>query len=129
MTLFDQIPAVIRILFVFALVLFAIRKSLTLGSAFVIGATCLGLTFNMAPADIVRSMLLSLLQPKTLALAVIVSLILVLSHSMESGGQMARLLDCFQGLLNQLTTAGVRSDHAFLSFVHCVRYPPVGDVT
>jgi len=99
MLVFDAIPAVIRILLVFALVLAAMRLKLSLGSAFVIGAVCLGVIFGMAPRRILVSMLLALSHPKTISLAVIVSLILVLSHSMEAGGQMARLLDRFQGLV------------------------------
>ena len=95
----DSIPAVIRILLVFLIVLLAIRQKLSLGNAFVIGAVCLGLIFGMSPPKIALSILMSVTHLKTLALAVIVSLILVLSHSLEAGGQMARLLDRFQGLV------------------------------
>lgn len=95
----ESIPAGIKILLIFVLVLLAIRQKLSLGSAFVIGAVCLGLIFGMPPPSIAKSMLLSLTHLKTLSLAVVVSLILVLSHSLEAGGQMARLLDRFQGLV------------------------------
>lgn len=98
MTLFESIPAFIRILAVFAIVLIAIRKKLSLGNAFIIGAACLGLFFGMSVSRIAMSMLIALVQLKTLALAAIVLLILVLSHSMDAAGQMGRLLDRFQGL-------------------------------
>jgi len=95
----DTIPAVIKILAVFVLVLLAIRQKLSLGNAFVIGAVCLGLVFRMSLPSIATSMLQSMTHLKTLSLAAIVSLILVLSHSLEAGGQMTRLLDRFQGLV------------------------------
>ena len=81
------------------IVLLAIRQKLSLGNAFVIGAICLGLIFGMSLPKIALSMLFSITHLKALSLAVIVSLILVLSHSLEAGGQMARLLDRFQGLV------------------------------
>ena len=93
MTMFDSIPAFIRILIVFAIVLLAIRKQLSLGNAFIVGAACLGLFFGMPVPRIIMSMLSALVHLKTLALAAIVSLILVLSHSMDAAGQMTRLLD------------------------------------
>ena len=99
MQFFESIPAVIKILLIFIIVLLAIRQKLSLGNAFVIGAICLGLIFGMSLPKIALSVLMSVTHLKTLALAVIVSLILVLSHSLEAGGQMARLLDRFQGLV------------------------------
>lgn len=98
MTMFDPIPAFIRILIVFAIVLLAIRKKLSLGNAFIIGAACLGLFFGMPVPRIIMTMLTALVHLNTLALAAIVALILVLSHSMDAAGQMERLLDRFQGL-------------------------------
>ena len=95
----DQIPAVIRILCVFVLILTAIRKNVSLGSAFIAGSLVLGALFGLGPSTMTRSMWLSLADPKTLSLAIVVSLILVLSHSMERAGQMGRLLDAFQGML------------------------------
>ena len=99
MQFFQSVPAVVKILLVFVLILLAIRRKLSLGNAFVIGAICLGLIFGMRPLGILTSMLLALTHLKTLSLAAVVSLILVLSHSLEAAGQMARLLDRFQGLV------------------------------
>ncbi|HSO20363.1 MAG TPA: DUF401 family protein, partial [Desulfosarcina sp.] len=95
----DHIPAMLRILAVFAVVLFGIKKKLSLGSAFLIGSAVLGLLFAMSPVAILSALFSSLLHPKTLALAAVVCLILVLSHSMEAAGQMKRLLDRFQGVV------------------------------
>ena len=46
-----------------------------------------------------ESAFFSLINPKSICLSLIVCLILVLSQSMEAAGQMARLLDRFQGLV------------------------------
>ena len=94
-----DIPAIVRILIIFVLILIAIKRNWMLGNAFLGGALGLGLVFTMGPGAIVRSFLSSMIQPKTLSLTIIVGLILVLSHSLERSGQMARLLDSFKGLL------------------------------
>ena len=94
-----MVPAVLRVVLVFVLVLWAIRKDLSLGNALFLGALVLGAVFGLGPAAMAQSILSSLLNPKTLALTVMVCLILVFSHSMEAAGQMQRLLDRFQGLI------------------------------
>jgi hypothetical protein len=98
-TILEPVPALVRVLFVFALMLVAIRKKVSLGNAFFFGALILGVLFGMGPLGLGRSVAWSLIHPKTLSLAVIVCLILVLSHSMEVTGQMKRLLDSFRGLI------------------------------
>lgn len=95
----DVLPAVVRIFFVFGLVLAAIRFGWSLGSAFLGGAFVLGLVFALPPGAIAVAALRALADPKTLSLTVVVSLILVLSQSLEASGQMARLLDRFKGLV------------------------------
>jgi len=95
----DVLPAVVRIFFVFGLVLAAIRFGWSLGSAFLGGAFVLGLVFALPPGAIAVAALRALADLKTLSLTVVVSLILVLSQSLEASGQMARLLDRFKGLI------------------------------
>jgi len=94
-----NIPAIVRILIIFVLILLAIKRKWMLGNAFLCGALGLGLFFTMGPMAIGRSFLVAMLYPKTLSLTIIVGLILVLSHSLERSGQMARLLESFRGLL------------------------------
>jgi len=89
----------IRVTVVFIFLLFLIRKKLSLGHAFLSGAILLSLLFELMPRDMIRSMFESIIFPKTLSLALIVSLILVLSSSMEVSGQMERLLENFKGLI------------------------------
>ncbi|BBO78893.1 hypothetical protein DSCW_63100 [Desulfosarcina widdelii] len=99
MNFLTTIPAFIRILIVFAVILVSIHRKMALGHCFSLGAFVLGILFGMTPLSIFRSVAVALSHPKTLSLAVVVSLILVLSHSLEAAGQMQRLLDRFQGLI------------------------------
>ena len=97
--MFDAVPAVVRVFFVFGLILAGIRFKLSMGHAFVAGALVMGLVFGMPAGAILAAAGRALADPKTLSLSAVVSLILVLSHSLEVSGQMSRLLDRFQGLI------------------------------
>jgi integral membrane protein (TIGR00529 family) len=97
----EGLPAVARIGLVFVFLLAAIRKKVSFGSAFAGGSALLGLLFGMAPVALLTAVWNALLHPKTLALALVVCLILVLSRSMETCGQMQRLLQRFEGLVRQ----------------------------
>ena len=99
MTFFDNIPALFRMTLIFIIVLYAIRKELSLGNAFMIGSIVMSLFFPMPVLETIKSMILSVIYPKTLSLAIVISLILVLSGSMEVTGQMQRMLSCFRGLV------------------------------
>jgi integral membrane protein (TIGR00529 family) len=54
----------------------------------------------MEPQATITSILTSITDPKTLSIAAVVSLILILSSSMELAGQMQRMLKNFQGLVS-----------------------------
>ena len=99
MTFFQLIPALIRLFMVFAFVVICIRKKISLGNTFFLGSIALCILFGLAPGPMLRSMTLSIIYPKTLFLAIIISLILVLSNSMEMAGQMQQLLNRFRGLI------------------------------
>lgn len=100
MSIFQHIPAIIRVIMVFILVLICIRKRLYLGHAFLLGAASLSILFGLKPQAVVGSMAASIMDSKTLSIAIIVSLILILSNSMELAGQMQRLLGRFKGLVS-----------------------------
>ena len=89
-------------LLVFTVILIAIRRNLSLGNSFLLGSVCLGFLFGMGPIDMAGSILVSVTLPKTLSLAAINALILVLSQSMEAAGLMQRLLANFQGLVKSV---------------------------
>jgi integral membrane protein (TIGR00529 family) len=99
MSFLSTIPAFVRILLVFSVIILSIHRKLALGHCFSLGAVILGILFGMAPLAILQSAILALSHPKTLSLAAVVSLILILSHSLEAVGQMQRLLERFQGLI------------------------------
>ena len=100
MAIVEHIPAIIRVIMVFILVVFCIKKKLSLGNAFILGAVFLSALFGLKPLAMLKSMAASMLDLKTLSIACIVSLILVLSNSMEMVGQMQRLLEKFRGLVS-----------------------------
>jgi hypothetical protein len=95
-----DVSAIIRLAFVFVVILLAIRKRIALGNAFLSGAILIGLLYGAGIREILGSIVLSVLDPKALSLSVIVSLIPVLSRSMEISGHMRRLLKNFQGLVS-----------------------------
>ena len=99
MSIVLELPAIVRVLLVFIVILIAIRAKLSLGNAFLLGSVSLSLLFGFAPRSTVESMVSSIIYPKTLSIALIVSLILVLSNSMELTGQMTRMLGYFKGLI------------------------------
>ena len=99
MPYFEQLPAILRVLIVFAVILAAIKKRVSLGNAFFFGALLMGWMFGLGPVSMLRVVFSALTDPKTASLSAIVSLILVFSHSMELGGQMERLLERFKGLV------------------------------
>lgn len=94
-----HIPALIKILIVFVCVILLIRKNISLGNTFLAGSVILSLLFELKPSAMLKSMSASIVYPQTLSLAIIVSLILVLSNSMEIAGRMRQLLNKFQGLI------------------------------
>jgi integral membrane protein (TIGR00529 family) len=94
-----SIPAMIRILIIFAVILLMIKAKWSLGNAFLFGSTGLGLIFGLDPWTIAKALFSTLLDLKTISLTMVVSLILVLSHCLEKTAQMQRLLDRFKGLI------------------------------
>ncbi|PIE33622.1 hypothetical protein CSA56_10930 [candidate division KSB3 bacterium] len=95
-------PILLKIIGVFALVIFCIRKKQPIGTAMLAGALLLGVWCRMSPRDIFISMATTMFDPTTLLLSVVVVLILILSRSLDTLEQMKRLLASFQGLVNNV---------------------------
>ncbi len=95
----DGLPAIVKVLLVFGVVLLLIKRRWSLGNAFLAGAAGLGLIFDMTPAAILRSAVAALLNASAVSLGIVVALILIFSHTLEKSGQMARLLENFKGLI------------------------------
>jgi len=81
---------------VFALVLILLRLRLQVGLALGIGSVVLGFLFSMGPGEVLLGLVASLAEPKTILLALVVTLILILSSSMEELGLMSTLLREFR---------------------------------
>jgi len=101
MSLILTLPAIVRVTLVFTVILILIRRKVSLGTSFLVGTVLLGIGFGLRPGAIGTSLFSTITDGKTLSLAAIVSLILVLSSSMEEAGQMERLLSTFQGLISR----------------------------
>jgi integral membrane protein (TIGR00529 family) len=99
MLFFAQIPALVRLAIVFVIVILLIKKNLSIGNTFFLGAVLLGILFGLGPVAMLKSMVSSVLDPQAFSLSVIVSLILVLSSAMDETGRMKDLLERFRGLI------------------------------
>lgn len=97
-----NIPALIKLATVFTLIIFLTKWRLSLGSALMTGSIILGLWCALSPYQIGTSILRSLLAERTIALCLVVSLILILSYSMEKTGQMRRLLESSKGVIQNV---------------------------
>jgi len=82
---------------VFGLVIALLRLSSQVGLALGLGAATLGLVFSMGPMEILSTFGVALIDGRSLLVALIVTLILILSTSMERLGQMEELLRKFKG--------------------------------
>lgn len=100
MEFFWNIPILLKIVGVFSLILFLIRRKYHIGTALLAGSLLLGFWCRMNPVEIFVSMGTGLAQIRTIMLSAIVVLILILSRSLERVEQMKRLLSSFQGLVN-----------------------------
>jgi hypothetical protein len=88
----ESVGPVIKVLLVFSLVVVLIRASVQVGVALMVGGAFLGVLFGMNALTILKSALYGVLASRALILALIVSLILILSSSMERFGMMEELL-------------------------------------
>ncbi len=93
-----NISPLVKLALIFILIIVLIRQKLSLGAALTIGAIILGLWFRLSPFKVCISVIDSLTSIETIILFLVITLILVLSHSLETSGQMRRLLDSFGGI-------------------------------
>jgi integral membrane protein (TIGR00529 family) len=82
---------------VFGLVIVLLRLTSQVGLALAVGAAILGLFFSLSPREILNVFGGALVDTRSLLVAVVVTLILLLSTSMECLGQMEELLGKFRG--------------------------------
>ena len=77
---------------VFVLVLLLARFRVPLAAAILTGSVVLGLAFDMSLIESIKCVAIGVIQPKTLGLMVITALLLMVSGTMQAGGQMKRIV-------------------------------------
>jgi integral membrane protein (TIGR00529 family) len=87
----------LKIAGMFALIILLLRLSSQIGLALAVGAAALGLLFSLNPIEILYVFGSALTDSQTLLVILIVTLILILSTSMEKSGQLEELLRRFKG--------------------------------
>jgi len=85
----------------FALILILARLKVPLSGAILIGGVVCGLGFRMSLLEILHAVGGGLAQPRTIALVTIVSCLIALSGTMQTGGQMKRIVHLAQMLLRR----------------------------
>ena len=97
--MWEGIWALCKVLLVFACMLTGIRLKFGIGSSILTGGFILALLFGMAPLTWLHAVIDSALAWDCLSLALIVVLILMLSHVLERTGQSIKLMDALAGFL------------------------------
>jgi len=100
------IPAIIKILVIFGLIMILNRLRLNLGLALFMGAFVLGLWMDLGLVDLAKGGLNSLSSAQTISLILVVYLIMLMSSIMEKSGHMGRLVKSFSLLSKDGRTVG-----------------------
>ncbi len=102
-----SIPALVKVLCIFGLVLVLNRVRLGLSLCLFIGSLVLGFWMQMGPADVVWSALQSLWHIQTISLILIVGSILIISRLMKESGHLARIVEGFARISGDDRTASL----------------------
>jgi integral membrane protein (TIGR00529 family) len=94
-------PALVKILAIFTLIVVLNRARVDLGLAVLLGTLILGAWFGLGLAATVREMLLSFTAPMTLTLLLLVTLILVMNQLMDQAGQQKRMVESFAAMVKK----------------------------
>lgn len=89
------IPALIKVIFVFALILALNKLRLSLSLSLFAGSVVLGLIMRLGPFEMVKSVFFSLISLQTISLILIIWFILVISRLMKESSHLDRILDSF----------------------------------
>ncbi len=86
---------------VFVLVLLLARFRVPLAAALIAGSVVLGLAFKMSLVQVLQCIAVGAIQPKTLGLVFITALLLLVSGTMQAGGQMKRIVSLATALFRR----------------------------
>ncbi|MFH1139421.1 MAG: DUF401 family protein [Pseudomonadota bacterium] len=95
-----HLPALVKMLLAFGMILGLYRFNLHLSAGLFAGSTALGLLMGLSVWETVRIMFLSLLEAQSASLALIVAVILVLSKLMNDSGQLDRIVTSFSRVIH-----------------------------
>jgi len=93
--------ALVFILCAFALILVLVRIKVPLAATILAGSVLVGVLFGLGPVDIGMTLLSGAVQFRTIGLAVVTVLLLLLSATMQAGGQMERIVDLAKAMFRR----------------------------
>lgn len=79
---------ILKVLAVFGLIVFLLRRNYNIGWTMLAGAAVLGLVFGLGPVPLVRQLALTLINPLTVTLMAILVLIMIMESVMRKTGMM-----------------------------------------
>ncbi len=97
----NQIPALIKILGVLALVVAGLKCKIPLSFSLILGSVFLGIFFQMPVQNFIKATISGIFSLDTFSLAVIVMGILSLSSGMSLGGRLERIVKSFKRLVGE----------------------------
>jgi integral membrane protein (TIGR00529 family) len=101
------IPALLKVLCCFGLILALNRLRIHLSICLFIGAVAVGMWMGLSPGGVIHSFAASLSSLETLQLVAIISLILVVSQLMKVSGQLDRIVNNFVAVVQNASTVSV----------------------
>jgi len=91
--------SVVKIVAIFALICWLTARRIPLGFSLLGGAVLVGLLFGMPPGDIAEGFLAHGTSPKTIELALMIGLIMTLSHLLQAAGLTGRMVTTLEALI------------------------------
>jgi uncharacterized protein len=102
-----ELPALIKVLCCFGLILVLNRLRVHLSLCLFIGAVAVAFWMGQSPIQVTHSLLASLSSVETLQLVAIICLILIVSQLMKASGQLDRIVEKFVAIVQDAATVSV----------------------
>ncbi len=102
-----ELPAIIKVLCCFGLILTLNRFRVHLSLCLFVGAVVVGFWMRQSPGDITNGLVASLTSLETIQLVAIICLILVVSQLMKVSGQLDRIVEKFVAIVQDAATVSV----------------------
>jgi integral membrane protein (TIGR00529 family) len=102
-----ELPALIKVLCCFGLILALNRLRVHLSLCLFVGAVAVGFWMGQSPVQITHSLMVSVSSVETLQLVAIICLILIVSQLMKVSGQLDRIVSSFVAIVQDASTVTV----------------------